>query len=109
MNAEQLYELLKNSQEPKGYFLNPDKKKALELIDGLLVNRQRYGYSSCPCRLASGNREWDQDIICPCVYREQDVRQYGQCYCALYLSPSAETTAQDIFVPERRPPEKTRF
>jgi len=35
---------------------------------------------SCPCRLASGNRDWDRDIICPCIYREEDVRAYGRCY-----------------------------
>ncbi|MBW6486569.1 MAG: ferredoxin:thioredoxin reductase [Syntrophobacterales bacterium] len=109
MNAEQLYELLKKSQEPKGYFLNADKKMALELISGLIVNRERYGYASCPCRLASGNREWDQDIICPCVYREKDVRQYGQCYCALYLASPSQKDSGDIVVPERRPPEKTPY
>jgi len=106
MNAEQLYEMLKKSQEPKGYFINPDKKMALELIDGLLVNRERYGYASCPCRLSSGNREGDQDIICPCIYREADVREYGQCFCALYVSSDREKAGKDIPVPERRPPEK---
>ena len=109
MNAEQLYEMLKKSQEPKGYFLNADKKMALELLDGLLLNRTRYGYASCPCRLASGNREWDKDIICPCIYREADVRQYGQCFCALYLSSPSGTATEEIVVPERRPPEKTHL
>lgn len=109
MNAEQLYEMLKKSQEPKGYFLNPDKKMALELLDGLLVNRERYGYASCPCRLASGNREGDRDIICPCIYREADVQEYGQCFCALYVSPDREKPGKDIPVPERRPPEKTHL
>ena len=40
----------------------------------------------CPCRLAAGDREWDRDIICPCVYREPDVAEYGSCYCNLYVS-----------------------
>jgi ferredoxin-thioredoxin reductase catalytic subunit len=109
MNAEQLYEMLKKSQEPKGYFFHPDKQRVLELIEGLLVNRERYGYMSCPCRLASGNREEDQDIICPCVYREADVRQYGQCFCGLYEAATLPAPREDILVPERRPPEKIRF
>ena len=80
MNAEQLYEMLRKVQEPKGYFFNREREKVFELLDGLLINRERYGYMSCPCRLASGNRDWDRDIICPCIYREEDLRAYGRCY-----------------------------
>ena len=80
MTAEQLYEMLRKVQEPKGYFFNREREKVLDLLDGLLINRERYGYTSCPCRLASGNRDWDRDIICPCIYREEDVRAYGRCY-----------------------------
>lgn len=80
MNAEQLYEMLRKVQEPKGYFFNREREKVFDLLEGLLVNRERYGYMSCPCRLASGNRDWDRDIICPCVYRKEDVREYGRCY-----------------------------
>jgi len=80
MNAEQLYEMLRKVQEPKGYFFNREREKVFDLLDGLLINRERYGYMSCPCRLASGNRDWDRDIICPCIYREDDLRAYGRCY-----------------------------
>ena len=80
MTAEQLYEMLRKVQEPKGYFFNREREKVFDLLDGLLLNRERYGYMSCPCRLASGNRDWDRDIICPCIYREEDVRAYGRCY-----------------------------
>lgn len=107
MTAEELYETLKKSQEPKGYFFNPDKGKVLELLEGMLVNKKRYGYMSCPCRLASGVRELDQDIICPCIYREDDVKEYGQCFCGLYESASYRKDRKEVFVPERRPPEKT--
>jgi ferredoxin-thioredoxin reductase catalytic subunit len=37
-------------------------------LGDLLVNKERYGYMCCPCRLAAGNREKDADIICPCQY-----------------------------------------
>ena len=78
--AEQLYDMLKRVQEPKGYPFNRDRPKVMELLEGLLVNRERYGYMCCPCRLASGDREWDRDIVCPCAYREDDIREYGRCY-----------------------------
>jgi ferredoxin-thioredoxin reductase catalytic chain len=80
MTAAQLYEVLRKIQEPLGYFFNREREKVFDLLNALLLNRDRYGYMSCPCRLASGNREWDRDIICPCAYRDEDIREYGRCY-----------------------------
>jgi ferredoxin-thioredoxin reductase catalytic chain len=110
MEVEKLYEMLKKSQEPKGYYFNIDKKRVFELLEALVTNKDRYGYMACPCRLASGNKENDRDIICPCDYRMPDVEDYGSCYCNLYVS--AEWNQKKIpheYVPERRPPEKIIF
>jgi len=107
MNAEKLYEFLKEAQEAKGYYFNKDKKKVFDLLEGLLVNKERYGYLCCPCRLSANDPVWDQDIICPCVYREPDVAEYGSCYCNLYVSRSwNEEKIPHEYVPERRPLEK---
>ncbi len=106
-NVDKLYEMLRKVQEPKGYFFNKDRKQVLELLEALLVNKARYGYMSCPCRLASGNREKDKDIFCPCVYRGPDIEEYGSCYCNLYVSKEwNEGKIPDEYVPERRSPEK---
>ena len=78
-----------------------------DLLEGLVANEERYGYPSCPCRIASGDIEQDRDIICPCDYRDPDVEEYGQCYCALYVDEKVykgENPTQSI--PERRPMEK---
>ena len=105
--AEKLYETLKAIQEPRGYFFNKDRERVMDLLEALLLNRKRYGYMSCPCRLASGDREKDRDIMCPCVYREPDVARYGSCYCNLYVSREwNEGKMPREYVPERRPPEK---
>lgn len=107
MTARELYERLRPLQEAKGYQFNADESYTLPLLESLLVNKERYGYMACPCRLASGDYEADKDILCPCVYREPDVEEYGACYCALYVS--AAWNAGDMerkTVPERRPPEK---
>ena len=110
MNIETLYEQLKGIQEPKGYFFNMDKPFVLELLESLSSNKERYGYMSCPCRLSSGIREQDKDIICPCIYREADVNDYGSCYCGLYVSRDwNENRTPHVYVPERRPPEKNIF
>lgn len=110
MDAKQLYENLKKVQEAKGYFFSHDKQRVFELMDALLANKQRYGYMACPCRLASGDREADKDIFCPCVYREPDVNEFGSCYCNLYVSKAwNDGTLPHAYVPERRPPEKMGF
>ncbi len=102
--VETLYETLKKAQEPKGYLFNTDKERVYELLDGLVVNKKRYGYMCCPCRLASGDREKDRDILCPCVYREEDVKEYGSCYCNLYVSKGwNDEKVPHVYVPERRP------
>jgi ferredoxin-thioredoxin reductase catalytic subunit len=76
-------------------------------LEGLLINKKRYGYMCCPCRLAAEDRQWDQDIICPCVYRGPDLAEYGSCYCQLYVSQEwNEEKMPHAYVPERRPPEK---
>ena len=110
MNAQQLYETLKKVQEPKGYFFSNDSGRVTELLEALLVNKERYGYMACPCRLASADRQADKDIICPCIYREPDVKEYGSCYCNLYVSKEwNEGSIPHEYVPERRPPEKMGF
>ncbi|MBW1827289.1 MAG: ferredoxin:thioredoxin reductase, partial [Deltaproteobacteria bacterium] len=70
MDAQQLYEMLKKAQEPKGFYFNTDKERVFDLLNALITNKNRHGYMACPCRLASGDKENDKDIICPCVYRE---------------------------------------
>jgi ferredoxin-thioredoxin reductase catalytic subunit len=107
MTVEDLYEMLKKVQEPKGYLFNKDRMHTFELLQALLTNKERYGYMSCPCRLASGDAEQDRDIICPCAYREQDVSEYGSCYCNLYVSKEwNQGKVPHQYVPERRPPRK---
>lgn len=102
---EQFYGKLEAEARAGGYFLNPDTKFAKELAESLLINQSRYGYQACPCRLADGKRELDRDIICPCDYRDDDINDYGACYCALYVSKEiAEGKKQAVSIPERRPP-----
>ena len=101
---ETAYEKIKAESISGGYNINPDEVFAKELVSGLLKNEQRYGYASCPCRLASGRKEEDLDIICPCDYRDADVVEFGACYCALYVSNEiAQGKKKATSIPERRP------
>lgn len=96
------YEKLKAEVEKRGYFLNPDVVFTKNLIKGLLINQKRYGYWACPCRLASGNKEKDLDIICPCDYRDQDIVEFGCCYCSLYVSEENSKSGKFKPIPDRR-------
>ena len=87
--------------------LQPDAETLNNLISGLTENQERFGYRSCPCRLASGEKDKDRDIICPCQYSEQDISEYGHCFCALYFSKEyLEKGGKFRPIPERRPEEK---
>lgn len=106
---DKLYDRLNREAEAGGYHLNPDIEFTKELLEGILVNEKRYGYWSCPCRLASGTKEEDLDIICPCDYRDPDLNEYDTCYCGLYVSRAVVDGKKEISkIPERRPPEKER-
>lgn len=103
MIPEKLYESLSKYAESKGIQLNKDREYVMEIMRGLIKNEERYGYRSCPCRLATGIKERDKDIICPCVYKDPDIKEYGSCYCNLYVSKEwNEDRIKHIVVPERR-------
>ncbi len=103
--VEALYERLKREAEASGYHLNPDREFTLGLVEGLLINERRYGYRACPCRLATGDKQQDLDIICPCDYRDADLNEWGTCYCGLYVSEEVLRGEREVKpIPERRPP-----
>lgn len=106
---DKLYQRLYQEAEEGGYHLNPDIDFTKELVKGLIVNDSRYGYCSCPCRLASGIKQEDLDIVCPCDYRDADILQYGACYCGLYVSDDVLKGKKKVSsIPERRPPAEER-
>lgn len=107
MTSHELYPILLKYAESQGITLNNDKDFVINILNGLLTNEARYGYRSCPCRLAWGERQKDADIICPCIYRDPDIKEYGSCYCGLYVSREwNEGKIEQWQVPERRPNEK---
>jgi ferredoxin-thioredoxin reductase catalytic chain len=89
--------------QKQGWVLNPDTELVRMLAEGLVINYNRYGYFSCPCRDADGIKERDKDIICPCAYCRPDQEQYGHCYCGLYLTQKyAKSGKKPQSIPERR-------
>jgi len=107
--ADKLYEELEAFSSKRGYFLGPDVEFTKDLVSSLVKNEERYGYQACPCRLATGVRAEDLDIICPCDYRDQDIVEFGACYCGLYVSQDVSRGMQKLKpIPERRPNKEMR-
>jgi len=102
---EECIHRLKDEAEAGAYNLNPNREDLEIVIDGYLESEKKYGYPACPCRMADGDYELDKDLVCPCAYRDDDITEFGACYCSLYVDDEivrGEKEAQ--YISERRPP-----
>ncbi|PKL06620.1 MAG: ferredoxin:thioredoxin reductase [Spirochaetae bacterium HGW-Spirochaetae-9] len=101
--AEQTRLFSRMVAQKQGWELNPDESFYETLIDGLTANYNRYGYYLCPCRDSEGSRETDKDAICPCVWSKLDVPEFGNCFCALYISKQKLASGEAPgSIPDRR-------
>ncbi len=108
MTPEMLLEILKK-EEAKGYFLHADEEHVMGTIEGLIENHNTHGYLCCPCRMPCEDAVHDEDIICPCAYRDEDMQEFGACFCTLFVTE--ENKDDPNFFPEvddRRPIEKVK-
>ncbi|HDQ13348.1 MAG TPA: ferredoxin:thioredoxin reductase [Sediminispirochaeta sp.] len=102
-----ILDFIDRSADHYGWIVNEDRDFVTKLAQGLLINYQRYGYLQCPCRDSWGDKKHDQDIVCPCTYCSDDIQEYGQCYCGLFLSPEFYAEGRTpTAIPERRPDSK---
>ena len=97
MNPKDYLGIFKKIAEKKGWKISPDKELLFSFAEGLIKNKENYGLPLCPCRLATGKKEVDKLIICPCVYAQKDIDNYNRCYCGLYLSPNFQE--EDLIAP----------
>ena len=88
----------------RGWRINPDREFLDALIDGLLSNYNQHNYFLCPCRDSWEDKDKDKDVICPCYYAGEDIKEYGHCYCGLYLSEKFLKSGKEVEgIEERRP------
>ncbi len=67
------------------FILNPDRKWVEKVAIGVLENERRYGLKYCPCRLTSGKKQIDLELICPCNFFIQNTwKEKGECWCGLF-------------------------
>ncbi len=89
MNEEdELKKKLENYSKRCGIRLNPNEKIVNAIIKGLIKNKKEKGEYYCPCRVPSGDKEKDKEIICPCVFHRGEVELQGKCHCGLFVAKS---------------------
>lgn len=64
-----------------------DKTDEVELLSqGVLENLHNRGQRYCPCRITTGDRQKDLNLICPCNFLKQPVyKETGECWCGLFV------------------------
>lgn len=101
-SREKLEAYVRQVATHRKWTLNGDQEFTQGIIEGLTSNAVKLGYPLCPCRESVGNRQDDQDIVCPCSYAQEDIVQWGQCFCGLFLSKD-KSIHEVSSIPERRP------
>ena len=105
-SVEDVREYVEKIAKRNNWVLNQDNQTLKDLVEGLQTNFNHLGYYNCPCRDSENDRNLDRDIICPCRYAEDDIQEYGYCYCSLYFDPSISQDQEISMIPERRPVKK---
>ncbi|HOT94874.1 MAG TPA: ferredoxin-thioredoxin reductase catalytic domain-containing protein [Methanoregulaceae archaeon] len=85
-NEEEMRAWAEAEAESNGIRLNPDERQLAVVIRGLVRNRERFGERYCPCRIRTGDPEKDQQIICPCIFRDEELKADGRCHCNLFFT-----------------------
>ena len=68
-----------------GWRVNPNEKQLGAVIKGLARNTIRFGEQYCPCRMRTGDLDKDKEIICPCIFHEDEIANDGYCHCRLFF------------------------
>ena len=84
-DAEKLEEDIDDYAPKVGIKVNPDEKRVKEVIMGLLKKREKFGENYCPCRVNTGDKDKDEEIICPCVFHRGEIELQGHCLCKLFV------------------------
>ena len=82
--AERTVEISKKIAEKKGWKLNPNMEEVNTIIEGLNRNKKEKGAFYCPCKVTTGDKARDAEIICPCKNSQNEINMDGFCHCRLF-------------------------
>ena len=70
---DSLLKKLQQHAQKNGFHLNPNKEIVKTLIHALIKRKTKDGEYYCPCRIITGNKNDDKNIICPCSNHKDDI------------------------------------
>jgi ferredoxin-thioredoxin reductase catalytic subunit len=76
---------LKEYAEKNNLKLNPNGSVVDIIERRLKENESKFGKPYCPCRPRTGIEEYDNKIICPCVFHKEEIKREGYCHCRLFF------------------------
>lgn len=91
MDAEKLIQVWEKFSEKNEFMLNPDQEHVNSIIEGVLLNEEKFGLKLCPCRLRDGSKEKDLELICPCNFKTHSTwlnppeGRKPMCWCGLFV------------------------
>lgn len=98
---DEIFAWAKEYAEEHGWSLNYIDKQLKAVIRGLARNYSRHGERYCPCRIRSGDPDSDREIICPCIYHDEEIATQGHCHCNLFFDDKFfEELMNRVEVPE---------
>jgi len=51
----------------------------------MLIIKKEKGKNYCPCRIVTGNKNRDKEIICPCVFHRGEIELHEHRHCNLFV------------------------
>jgi ferredoxin-thioredoxin reductase catalytic subunit len=88
LNSENEEKLIKSAEEyanKVGIKLNTDQTVVKGIAKGLIMRKYKAGDIYCPCRVVTGNKEKDKEIVCPCVFHRGEIELQGICKCKFFV------------------------
>ena len=68
-----------------GIKINPNEKIVNNVIRRMIVIKKEKGENYCPCRITTGDKKKDKEIICPCVFHRGEIELQDGCHCSLFV------------------------
>ncbi|MBN1432407.1 MAG: ferredoxin:thioredoxin reductase [Methanomicrobiaceae archaeon] len=84
--SEEIIGWAESYAEENDYKLNEDERQRNAVLKGLARNKIKFGERYCPCRIRSGDKEKDKEIICPCIFHRDEIEKEGNCHCYLFYA-----------------------
>ncbi|MDD1743725.1 MAG: hypothetical protein LUO85_03775 [Methanomassiliicoccales archaeon] len=84
--VDQLVKIWEDFTVKNDFRLWDEKESVKTLAQGEIENQKNKGLKFCPCRITTGDKKKDLDLICPCNFKIQKTwKEYGECWCGLFV------------------------